>query len=49
MNFDFKSQGWSHKFRLSSNELIIECYNYDDYHIDNIRLILNTEERNYWS
>ena len=45
MNFDFKSQGWTHKFKMDRNELIIKCYDYNEYHIGSIRIILNDSEK----
>ena len=46
MNFDFKSQGWNHVFRMDRNELIIRCYDSNGYRIGNIRLIINVDEKN---
>ena len=45
MNWKFSSQGLNHKFKISSNQLIIECYDYEDYNVGNITIILNEKER----
>ena len=45
MNFDFKSQGWNHEFRIDRNELIIRCYDSKGYRIGNIKIIINEKER----
>ncbi|BDI54988.1 MAG: hypothetical protein QIT40_gp30 [Lokiarchaeia virus VerdaV4] len=45
MSFNIKTEGHSHKFKKSSNELIIKCYDYNDYHIGNISIILNEKEK----
>lgn len=45
MNWEFSSQGLNHKFRISQNQLIIECYDFEDYQVGNIKIILNKEER----
>ena len=43
--WEFTSEGLNHTFKISLNQLIIECHDYDDFLVGNIKLILNEEER----
>ena len=43
--WEFTTEGLFHKFRIRQNQLIVECYDYKDYHVGNIKIIINKKER----
>jgi len=45
MNWELSTQGYFHKFKMSSNELIISCWDYNNSHVGTIKIILNDKER----
>ena len=44
MNWLLDTMGYEYKFLKSSNQLIVECYNYDDVCVGKIKIILNKAE-----
>ena len=45
MNWEFTSQGLFHKFKASQNQLIVECYDYEGFHVGTIKMIIGEQER----
>jgi len=44
MNFEINTSGYNHEFHMDMNELIIECYDYQDYCVGSIGIVINKEE-----